>query len=198
MAQAMWKLNARNNQPRAADRLSPAAPLLSIKPITPALVAAYKSTRLRALYDTPTAFGSTYASESQLTDADWLRRTQQWNDGDGSVAYLAWDDAEPDQPCGIAASVLLWEDPRTAELLSMWVAPSHRRRGVGRLLVEGVSAWAKSRQARTLCLMVTSSNDDAMRFYETLGFTKTGRTAPYPNDATLFEFEMARTVTSVS
>jgi ribosomal protein S18 acetylase RimI-like enzyme len=172
--------------------------VLSIHPITPALVAAYKSTRLRALQDTPTAFGATYAHESQLADADWLRRAHQWNDGNRSVAYLAWDDADPEHPCGIAASVLFREDPRIAELLSMWVAPSHRRRGVGRLLVQGVYAWAESRHAHALRLMVTSNNDDAMRFYETLGFAKTGRTAPYPNDATLLKFEMARTVTSVS
>jgi ribosomal protein S18 acetylase RimI-like enzyme len=166
-----------------------------LKPITPAVVAAYKSTRLRALQDSPSSFGSTYAKESQLTDADWLRRAQQWNDGDRSVAYLAWDDAqqEHEHPCGIAAGVLLPEDASIVELLSMWVAPTHRRHGVGRLLVvEGIAAWAQSKQARCLRLMVTSNNDNAIRFYESLGFSKTGRTAPYPNDPALFEFEMTR------
>jgi len=42
--------------------------------------------------------------------------------------------------------------------------------------------------------MVTSNNEPAIRFYERLGFTKTGRTEPYPNDASFFEVEMSRTI----
>ena len=42
--------------------------------------------------------------------------------------------------------------------------------------------------------MVTSNNDAAMRFYESLGFVRTGRTEPYPNDAALVEFEMMRSI----
>jgi ribosomal protein S18 acetylase RimI-like enzyme len=38
--------------------------------------------------------------------------------------------------------------------------------------------------------MVTCNNDGAIGFYERLGFKKTGRTEPYPNDDTLMEFEM--------
>jgi ribosomal protein S18 acetylase RimI-like enzyme len=40
--------------------------------------------------------------------------------------------------------------------------------------------------------MVTSRNDAAMRFYERLGFKRTGRTEPYPDDPALVEYEMAR------
>ena len=40
--------------------------------------------------------------------------------------------------------------------------------------------------------MVTSINDGAFRFYERLGFVKTGRTQPYPNDTAIIEFEMTR------
>jgi ribosomal protein S18 acetylase RimI-like enzyme len=72
----------------------------------------------------------------------------------------------------------------------MWVAPTHRRRGVGQLLVNAVIDWARSRSARALSLMVTCTNDPAIRFYQQLGFTKTGRTEPYPNDSSLVEYEM--------
>ena len=40
--------------------------------------------------------------------------------------------------------------------------------------------------------MVTSSNDAAIRFYERLGFAKTGRVQPYPNDGALVEYEMGK------
>ena len=34
----------------------------------------------------------------------------------------------------------------------------------------------------------------SQRFYQQLGFTPTGRTEPYPNDAALIEFEMSQTI----
>jgi len=44
----------------------------TLEPLSLQLVEEYKTVRLRALKDTPTAFGSTYAKESALSDADWL------------------------------------------------------------------------------------------------------------------------------
>ena len=62
----------------------------------------------------------------------------------------------------------------------MWTAPKHRKLGIGRLLVNEVLNWARGRNARELQLMVTSNNEPAIRFYQRLGFTETGRTEPYP------------------
>jgi ribosomal protein S18 acetylase RimI-like enzyme len=76
----------------------------------------------------------------------------------------------------------------------MWTAPTHRRRGVASLLVNEVISWARLRGARTLLLMVTSSNDPAISFYQRLGFTRTGRTEPYPHDPALIEYEMSRPI----
>jgi ribosomal protein S18 acetylase RimI-like enzyme len=76
----------------------------------------------------------------------------------------------------------------------MWTAPTHRQQGIGRLLVNGIADWARLRGADLLQLMVTSSNEAAMLFYERLGFTRTGRTEPYPNDLRLIEYEMARSL----
>jgi ribosomal protein S18 acetylase RimI-like enzyme len=45
-----------------------------------------------------------------------------------------------------------------------------------------------------LQLMVTSINEPAIGFYERLGFTRTGRTEPYPNDPTVIEYEMSRPI----
>ena len=53
----------------------------------------------------------------------------------------------------------------------MWTAPTHRRQGVGRLLVGAILDWARQRGARTLRLMVTSNNEPAISFYQRLGFT---------------------------
>lgn len=167
--------------------------LLKLRSVGPECVATFKAVRLRALQDAPSAFGSTYARESQLSDAEWSQRATQWN-GDRSICYLAWDG---DDACGIAAGFLDADEASTAHLVSMWVAPGQRRRGAGRLLVSGIVDWARSRGAQTLRLTVTSSNDVAGRFYQRLGFVHTGRTEPYPNDPALIELEMARDITAV-
>src|SRR5260370_682525 len=80
----------------------------------------------------------------------------------------------------IDGSLLNENNPTRAQLVSMWTAPTHRQLGIGRLLVDAVLDWAGSRNLLALLLMVTSNNDPAIRFYERLGFTKTGRTEPYP------------------
>lgn len=164
--------------------------MVMIKPITADGAATFREVRLRALFDSPTAFGATYASESQFSDADWERRAAQWN-GERSTAYLAWDASEP---CGIVAGFVDVEDPRVAHLVSMWVAPTHRRHGIGRLLVNAVIQWAATKQAHSLRLHVTSSNTSAIQFYGRLGFTMTGRTERYLNDASLVEYEMSRAI----
>jgi ribosomal protein S18 acetylase RimI-like enzyme len=77
----------------------------------------------------------------------------------------------------------------------MWVAPSHRRRGVGGRLIDTIAAWAGDHGIRTLKLMVTNNNEAAIRFYQRLGFNATGNTQPYPNDPALLENEMSRDLT---
>ena len=96
--------------------------------------------------------------------------------------------------CGIAGSLLDENDPTRAQLVSMWTAPTHRKTGVGRLLVDAVLDWAKARNVRILSLMVVGNNETAIRFYQKLGFTQTGRTEPYPNDPAILEYEMSRSV----
>lgn len=153
-------------------------------------VAAFRETRLHALRDTPYAFGSTYAGERALTDADWLARAARW-DGDKGVGFLAMDGADA---CGIVGSFITQEDEAQAQLVSMWTAPSHRMRGVGRLLVDAIVRWARARGVLVVRLMVTSNNEGAEAFYARLGFRRTGRTEPYPNDPSVVEYEMSRSV----
>lgn len=164
--------------------------MILIEPITLQNISIFKDVRLRALQESPYAFGSTYAREIQFDDAEWARRAGRWN-GDRGVGYVAMDGTTA---CGIAGSLLDEKDPTSAQLVSMWTAPTHRQRGVGRLLVNEVLNWAHGRNVRIVLLMVTSNNDSAIRFYDRLGFTKTGRTEPYPNNPNVFEYEMSRRV----
>jgi RimJ/RimL family protein N-acetyltransferase len=166
--------------------------VVTIEPITTHNVSVFKAVRLRALLQDPYAFGSTYAKESQLSDAEWRKRVKKWN-GKNGIGFLAIDKKDG-VACGMAGSFLDEDDPTRAVLISMWMAPTHRRQGLGRVLVSSVIRWARSRNARVVRLMVVANNDSAIRFYEYLGFKRTGRTQPYPNDPALIEYEMSREI----
>jgi ribosomal protein S18 acetylase RimI-like enzyme len=164
--------------------------VISLEPITGQNAMVFKDVRLCALQDTPSAFGSTYAKESLFSHKDWVKRAAQWT-SEISVAYIAMDDGTP---CGIVGGFIDKDDATIAHLVSMWVAPSHRRQGVGQFLVSAIFDWAQTRGAHTLLLTVTCNNTPAIKFYEHLGFAMTGRTEPYPNDPALVEYEMSRTI----
>jgi ribosomal protein S18 acetylase RimI-like enzyme len=167
-----------------------ASQLIAIEPITPQNLPLFKELRLRALQEAPYAFGSTYAREAAFTDFEWAARLDRWN-GFRGVGFIALDSGSP---CGIAGTLLDEKNPERADLVSMWTAPSHRQTGVGRLLVKRVLEWSAGRNVSTLLLMVTSNNAGAIRFYEKLGFARTGRTEAYPNDPAVTEYEMSRSI----
>jgi ribosomal protein S18 acetylase RimI-like enzyme len=96
--------------------------------LTPQNALFFKAVRLRALQNDPSAFGSTYAKESQLADADRVKRAAQWN-GERSILYLAMVDGVA---WGIAGTHLDQDDATRAHLISMWTAPQYRQRGIGR------------------------------------------------------------------
>ena len=164
--------------------------MISIEVIAPRNVALYKNIRLRALQDAPTAFSSTYAQEAKLTDDDWLKRSIQFS-GTKATGYFALDGRVA---VGIAAGFLDRNDSLRAELVSMWVAPTHRRRGIGRLLVYAVTDWARGQNIPSLLLLVTSNNHAAIEFYQRLGFALTKKTEPYRNDPALSNFAMIRAI----
>jgi ribosomal protein S18 acetylase RimI-like enzyme len=170
--------------------------MVTLDPVRAENVQLFKAVRLRALQDSPSAFGSTYAREVQFSDDEWLARAERWN-GERGIGFLAMEDGVP---CGIAGGLLDAVDPiepsdalalARAHLVSMWTASTHRQRGVGRLLVDAVATWARRYDVSTVLLSVVSTNEAAISFYLRLGFTMTGKTEPYPNDPALIEYEMA-------
>ncbi len=162
----------------------------SLEQISTHNVLAFKTVRLRALQDSPGAFGSTFARESQFPDAEWLRRAANMN-GEKAIGYLAMDD---DRACGIIGAFRDENDLLSANVVSMWVAPSQRRTGVGSSLIVALQTWARSCGVYSLRLMVTSNNRAAIEFYERIGFSMTGNTEPYPNDPSVIEYEMSQVV----
>jgi putative acetyltransferase len=58
--------------------------------------------------------------------------------------------------------------------LGLMVAASHRRRGIGRALLEAAVGWARDAGVRKLELHVFPHNEPAIRLYEDFGFRQEG------------------------
>lgn len=71
-------------------------------------------------------------------------------------------------------------DPSRAFLLSMWVAPRFRDRGIGQQLVGSVIDWARSEGFGALVLDVADDNRPAVALYAKMGFEPTGETGTLP------------------
>ncbi len=142
---------------------------------------ALRDVRLRALADAPDAFGTTHAEAVTRPDTWWRDWAAKSAASDTQAMVLAWD---ADAPVGIAG--VFATDDDVWQVISMWVDPNARGRGVGRALLEAVIAWAKERDAsRAVRLSVTDGNDDARRLYERYGFVDTGVTEPLRSNSAL-------------
>ena len=96
--------------------------------LDPSEHALLRTLRLRALADTPSAFGSTYERELAFTDDEWRRRLHP----DANPHFVCGDlDAEP---VGIVAVGIdrTEVDGPVAHVWGMWVDPAAREHRRGR------------------------------------------------------------------
>jgi GNAT superfamily N-acetyltransferase len=143
-----------------------------------------RDVRLAALQDAPRAFGSSYEREIAFTEDDWLSRITR------GVSFFAYTGGPSSAPVGIVGA--LESRPRAAELVSMWVHPQARGRGVGGALVETVLQWARAEGHDLVHLWVTEANNPARCLYERCGFALTGERQPLPSCPQYAEIAMAR------
>lgn len=136
--------------------------MIEIRPIATEQWSMMRAVRLAALGESPHLFGSSTAAEELLDEAQWRRRTQR--------AAMAWDGADP---VGIVAWVWI-EEPTRADLVAMWIAPSHRARGIGAALARWVIADVVGTRHAVLELNVLADNIAAVELYRRLGFLETG------------------------
>lgn len=95
------------------------------------------------------------------------------------------------RPGGLALCRVVEDE---AELLTIAVDPDRRRQGIGRALIAGLEAEARTRRAGRLFLEVAADNPAAIGLYRQAGFAATGRRPGYyrpsegpPVDAILME-----------
>jgi ribosomal protein S18 acetylase RimI-like enzyme len=143
-----------------------------VRQLGPGEAALLRDLRLRALADSPMAFGSTLAREQDFPQAEWERRAGEGAAGERQAAFVA----EPG--AGLAVGMLADDEPGAARLYAMWVAPQARGSGAGRALVDAVIGWAAGRGLRVLRTAVTEGNAAAMALYTRAGFVDTGAREP--------------------
>jgi ribosomal protein S18 acetylase RimI-like enzyme len=149
----------------------------------------YRSLRLRALADSPDAFGSTYGVESQRTREEWEERIK----ASLSDTYIYNLVAEVEgHPAGMSVCVFDETDRSLCHLFAMWVAPEFRKRGVGRKLVGSAIEWMKSKGAKRAQLSVTEGNQAAFSLYTSFGFVDTGLREPLREGSPLQVIVMRR------
>lgn len=136
-----------------------------------------RAIRLRALRDTPEAFGSSYERESPFLPDKWAERLKN-QESRWMVATA--DGADVGLVCGKA------EEGRM-HLVSMWVAPEARGVGVGARLVDATVDWAREYGAEEVELWAVDQNDAARTLYARKGFTPSGRTMALPSHPHLTE-----------
>jgi putative acetyltransferase len=113
-----------------------------------------------------------------LTSAGWrgvgeerryLRALKRYAD---AAVYVAEDDSV------VVGRLSLARDPHPASHhvadLGLMVAATHRRRGIGRALLEQAVAWAREADVQKLELHVFPWNEPAIRLYDSFGFEREG------------------------
>ena len=157
----------------------------------PSRWAVLRELRLRALQDTPDAFGATFEQERQLTADDWRRRVQRAD----RPTLLAWLGpppppavvSPPTRPAGM--SFLGWVAPTPDRpdvdgvigIYSVFVDDWARGRGAGDALLAAAIDHARAAGARRVVLDVGDRNPPAQALYRRAGFTPTGRTGSLPS-----------------
>jgi GNAT superfamily N-acetyltransferase len=148
----------------------------------------WRELRLRALAADRDAFSSTHDDQVRYPDEWWQARARAVAEPSADQAMFVAVDAGTGAWIGCAGGAI--DGDGTPMLISMWVAPERRRRGVGKALVETVVGWARAAGHQRLRLEVVRDRDPAVGLYRRVGFRPTGRSTPMERAPLLIEDEM--------
>jgi putative acetyltransferase len=116
---------------------------------------------------------------------EWLLTTEVWRSAAEERRYLRAVRRHADAAVFVAVDqgeivgrLSVARDPHPASAhvadLGLMVSASHRRRGIGRQLLDRAVAWAQEAGVRKLELHVFPWNGPAIRLYESYGFVREG------------------------
>ena len=147
---------------------------------------AYRDLRLRALADSPDAFGSTLERERDRPDAEWAAQVSSGASSELDLPLVVEEEA---QFIGLAWGKIIASASDTAHVFQMWVAPECRGQGHGAELLATIIGWARDANARQVVLGVNCGDTPAQRLYARAGFKALGHPEPIsrPGATLLFQ-----------
>ncbi len=102
--------------------------------------------------------------------------TRPWNDPvadfDQALATATSDILILREDDVLIASVMVGYDGHRGWVYYLAVHPEHRRKGLGRDMMEAAEIWLRERNAPKIQLMVRSDNTDVIAFYEAFGLER--------------------------
>jgi [ribosomal protein S18]-alanine N-acetyltransferase len=101
---------------------------------------------------------------------------------DWSVIFLA-EEPLPEGGRRLLGISIFWIVHDEVHVLNVATAPEHRRRGVGRQLMEATLAEGRARKCSLATLEVRKSNEPAIHLYKSFGFRPVGVRPNYYVDA---------------
>jgi len=145
---------------------------------------------IRMYSDSPDAFSETLEKAKQRNAEEWNSRAKWLADSTDVMGLIAYDE---DWPCGFVMGLvgsfvngsMDWKCRDSVTIAKTWVAPTVRRKGVGKALTDTVKDWAYEKGVKLLELQVTENNEAAKSFYKHLGFKDTGRREPLASNPQL-------------
>jgi ribosomal protein S18 acetylase RimI-like enzyme len=161
--------------------------MFPVRSIRPDEWPAYRAVRLRALQDSPDAFGSPPAAAAARPDALWASRLAAAAVSGQDLPLFA---LQADEVCGLAWCKVSATEPTVADLFQMWVAPPSRGKGIGAALLREAIAFAISAGAQTLRLGVAVAESPALRLYRSFGFVPVGEPEPLRDGSPLWALTM--------
>jgi ribosomal protein S18 acetylase RimI-like enzyme len=129
--------------------------------------AEYRALRLHALQESPQAVGSSYAESVTHPDEFWINRLA--NAAAGRNLLLFAEDAG--RLVGLIGTYDDPVEPDVANIITVFVAPDYRGRGLGSRLVDAILAEVRKRPGfRVARLTVNVSQTAAIAAYQRAGF----------------------------
>ncbi len=134
----------------------------------------YKDLRIFAVQESPEAFSTTVEEEKNKSEDWWMDRLQDDYSKTNRKMLFAEVDGKLVGMVGMHFHALE-KAKHIGEIVSVYVLPEYRSKGIARKLLEGIIQFGQEKaHIRKVALEVTITQEAAAKLYESLGFRTVG------------------------